>query len=235
MRIGVKLLVLLAWGAICGFADTPMPSMRGKVVLRAAKSPYIQESNLVLGALDTLVVEPGVTVRMKGYVRLYLRGHVEIRGTKAKPVRFLSADSQDTWVGIHFATGERPFLVEHLVVENAFRNSVSSSQGAFINSRFVNNYYGLWVESSPLLVISSSEFTRNRFALSIGSGAVKIEKCKLHGNVYGLNLEKGSRIEGDLSQSKDNAEADVRDEAAELSGKKNRLARHLWRKIESGF
>jgi hypothetical protein len=226
--------------AMCGFlapawAQTPLPALRGKVVLRAAKSPYIQTVNAVLGALDTLVVEPGVVVRVKGYVRLDLRGVVEIRGTEKKPVRFQSVDSLDSWVGIHFATGARTFIAENLIVENAFRNTVTSASGIFVNSQFVNNYYGLWVDASPLLQLSGCQFTRNRYALSVGSGPVKLDKSHLTGNVYGLYLEKGARIVGDLAQASGNAEADVRDEAAELAGKKNKLSRNLWRKVEAGF
>lgn len=227
--LGALIAIIPAW------SDTPLPALRGKVVLRAAQSPYVQDGNSVLGALDTLIVEPGVVVRMKGYVRMTLRGTVEIHGSAKKPVRFQSYDPQDSWVGVFFATGNRPFIVENLFIENAFRNSVSSSQGFFISSHFVNNYYGLWVESSPLVQLSGCEMTRNRFALAVGSGSVKLEKSVLTGNVYGLYIEKGARIEGDLSQASGNAEADLRDESAELAGKKNKLQKSLWRRVESGF
>ena len=230
-------LLLLVVLLLCSLsaAETPMPALRGKVVLKATKSPYVLSSNAVLGALDTLVVEPGVTIRVKGYVRLLLRGSVQLRGTETKPVRMQSYDSLDTWVGVQFATASRPFLAEYLIVENAFRNSVNNSQGLFLHSRFVNNYYGLWSETSPLLQVKACEFTRNRFALSVVEGAMQLDQSVLSGNIYGINIEKGARIVGSLAQASGNSEADVRDEAAELQSKKIRLQKNLWRRVESGF
>lgn len=216
-------------------AETPLPRLQGKVVLKAEHSPYVMENNAVLGALDTLVVQPGVTLKVKGYSRLLLRGVVEIRGTQKRPVRFVAYDTSDSWIGLHFATGERPFVVEHLIVENAFRNTVSSSVGAFVSSHFVNNYYGLWVESSPSLLIGKSNFARNRYALSVGSGSVKLMGSSLKSNVYGIFIEKGAHLEGDLAQASDNAEADVRDETSEIAGNKAKLSRSLWRKVEAAF
>ena len=233
MRNGFAWLLLLGAWAHAGFQS--FPAIQGKTVLKASHSPYVLKNHAVLGSLDTLIIEPGVQVFVQGYVRLLLRGTVVIQGTAKKPVRFRSLDSAESWVGIHFATGDRSFAVEHLVVEHAFRNTVLASRGYFVSSSFTNNYYGLWVDDSPQLLLSGCDFSRNRYALSVGEGSVQVQKSQIHGNIYGIYLENGSRLQGDKSQSQGNAESDFRDESAEITHQKGKVSKSLWRKVESRF
>src|SRR5574344_108078 len=139
-------LPLLLCACVAAFAVTPFPSSSGhKVILKAKKSPYILENNFVLP-----------------------RGAVKIDGTPKKPVAFRSADSSENWSGIYHATDSRYFVIRNLTVENAFRNTVSNSSGLFEKVRFVNNYYGLWLEDSPKAEFTDCHFSRNRFAFTVG-------------------------------------------------------------------
>lgn len=235
---GFKSLIALAFCSFVGasFAQVPFPQIEsGKVKLLESESPYMLEQGMVFSANDTLLAEPGVTVLMGEYAKLMLRGPVKIIGSDAKPVVFRSADSSETWNGLHFVSSNRPFEVKNLVVENAFRNTVFRSKGIFEGVKFINNYYGLWVDDAPEVFLARCEFVRNRFALSVRSGQVLSADTKISNNVYGLYLEAGGKFDGDMSLIKNNLEADVRKEADELAGQGKRVNRNVWHRIETSF
>ena len=216
--------------------ELPFPAIEnGKVKLVEADSPYILEQGMVFSANDTLVVEPGVTVLMGEYAKLMLRGTVKIVGSEAKPIVFRSADSSGSWNGLHFVSSNRPFEIKHLVVENAFRNTVFRSKGIFENVKFVNNYYGLWVDDVPEIFLSRCEFVRNRFALSVRAGHVLSADTKISNNVYGLYLEAGGKFDGDQSLIKNNLEADIRKESEDMAKSGKRVTRNVWQRIETAF
>lgn len=232
-----KALSFMAVFAALVFAgEMPFPQVEnGKVHLKEQDSPYILEQGVVLTSSDTLVADAGVTVLMGEYAKLMLRGPVSIVGTESKPVTFRSADSCESWNGVHFISGSKPFEVKFLQVENAFRNTVFRSRGIFENVKFVNNYYGLWVDDSPEVFLSRCSFTRNRFALSVRAGKVLAAETKIANNVYGLYLEAGGVFDGDKGLIKNNLETDVRKESEELAGQGKRVSRSVWQRIETGF
>lgn len=232
-----KVLSFMAVLAALVFAgEMPFPQVEnGKVHLKEQDSPYILEQGVVLTSSDTLVADAGVTVLMGEYAKLMLRGPVSIAGTESKPVTFRSADSSESWNGVHFISGSKPFEVKYLQVENAFRNTVFRSRGIFENVKFVNNYYGLWVDDSPEVFLSRCSFSRNRFALSVRAGKVLAAETKIANNVYGLYLEAGGVFDGDKGLIKNNLETDVRKESEELAGQGKRVSRSVWQRIETGF
>jgi len=216
--------------------EMPFPQVEnGKILLQEKDSPYILEQGVVLSASDTFEVEPGVTVLMGEYAKLMLRGPVKILGTETNPISFRSADSSESWNGVHFVSSSKPFEVKNLTIENAFRNTVFRARGIFENVNYINNYYGLWIDESPEVFLSRCEFTRNRFALSIRAGKVLAADTKVSKNVYGLYLEDGGSYGGDLSLIKGNLEADVRKESDEMAAQGKRVSRNIWQRIETGF
>ncbi|WP_298771924.1 hypothetical protein [uncultured Fibrobacter sp.] len=236
---------LQIWGSACAIflacsaalaGEIPFPTIEnGKVKLVVADSPYILEQGVVFSNGDTLEIEPGVTVLMGEYAKLMFRGSVKIIGTDAAPIVFRSADSTKSWNGIHFVSANRPFEIKNLVVENAFRNTVFRSKGIFENVKFVNNYYGLWIDDVPEVFLARCEFVRNRFALSVRAGQVVAAETKIANNVYGLFLEAGGKFDGDKGLIKNNLEADVRNEAEELAAQGKRVNRNIWHRIETAF
>ncbi len=229
-------LLLTAFASFAGAGEMPFPQVEnGKVQLFEKDSPYILEQGMVLSSTDTFVVDPGVTVLMGQYAKLMIRGPVKITGTESKPIVFRSATGGESWNGVHFVSGSKPFEVKYLSVENAFRNTVFRSRGIFENVRFVNNYYGLWVDDAPEVFLSRCEFSRNRFALSVRAGKVLAADTKISSNVYGLYLEAGGVFDGDKSLIKDNLESDVRKENEEMAGQGKRVSRSVWQRIETGF
>jgi hypothetical protein len=226
--------LLFAGAAVAGEMPFP-PIENGKVKLVVADSPYLLEQGAVFSAKDTLEIEPGVTVLMGEYAKLMFRGAVKIIGTEAAPVVFRSADSVKSWNGVHFVSANRPFEIKNLIIENAFRNTVFRSKGIFENVKFVNNYYGLWIDDVPEVFLAHCEFIRNRYALSVRAGQVMSTETVISNNVYGLYLEPGGKFDGDKGLIKDNLEADVRNEAEEMAAQGKRVNRNIWHRIETAF
>ena len=230
------LLSALTLSAFAGAGEMPFPQLENnKVKLVAADSPYLLEQGAVFSARDTLEIKPGVTVLMGEYAKLMFRGPVKIIGTEASPIVFKSADSLKSWNGLHFVSANKPFEIKNLIVENAFRNTVFRSKGIFESVKFVNNYYGLWIDDVPEVFLARCEFLRNRFALSVRAGQVVSAETKISNNVYGLYLEAGGRFEGDRDMIKNNLEADVRNEAEEMAAQGKRVNRNIWHRIETSF
>ena len=122
-------LVAVATIASVAFASgMPFPvAENNKVFLQEKDSPYVLEQSVVVGATDTLVIEPGVTVLMGEFAKLMIQGSVKIAGTNDKPVVFSGADSVANWNGFHIMSSAQPFEIKNLTVErmhSAIRFSV---------------------------------------------------------------------------------------------------------------
>ena len=214
----------------------PFPSAEnGKVLLQAKDSPYVLEQGVVVGAADTLVIEPGVTVLMGEFAKLMIQGSVKIAGTNDKPVIFSGADSVANWNGFHIMSSAGPFEIKNLTVENAFRNTIFRSSGTLENVNFFNNYYGLWVDESPNVTLARCTFAHNRYALSVRAGRVISNGTSVSENVYGLYLETDGKLDGDTDLIRNNQESDIRSEAADLKTSKKRVRRNVWHNIEARF
>lgn len=232
----VSLSFSIAVAAFAFAGEMPFPQVEnGKVQLLEKDSPYILEQGVVLSSNDTFEVEPGVTVLMGEYAKLMLRGPVKILGTESKPIVFCSADSSESWNGVHFVSSSKPFEVKNMQIENAFRNTVFRARGIFENVKFINNYYGLWIDDAPEVFLSRCEFSRNRFAVSVRASKVLAADTKVNNNVYGLYLEEGGIYDGDLALIKGNLETDVRKENEEMASQGKRVSRSVWQRIETGF
>ena len=230
-------LVAVATIASVAFASgMPFPvAENNKVFLQEKDSPYVLEQSVVVGATDTLVVEPGVTVLMGEFAKLMIQGSVKIAGTNDKPVVFSGADSVANWNGFHIMSSAQPFEIKNLTVENAFRNTIFRSSGTLENVNFFNNYYGLWVDESPNVTLTRCTFAHNRYALSVRAGRVVSNGTSISENVYGLYLETEGKLDGDTDLIRNNQESDIRSEAVDLKTSKKRVRRNVWHNIEARF
>jgi hypothetical protein len=230
-------LVAVATIASVAFASgMPFPvAENNKVFLQEKDSPYVLEQSVVVGATDTLVIEPGVTVLMGEFAKLMIQGSVKIAGTNDKPVVFSGADSVANWNGFHIMSSAQPFEIKNLTVENAFRNTIFRSSGTLENVNFFNNYYGLWVDESPNMTLARCTFAHNRYALSVRAGRVVSNGTSISENVYGLYLETEGKLDGDTDLIRNNQESDIRSEAADLKTSKKRVRRNVWHNIEARF
>lgn len=216
--------------------ETAFPVLeKGKVKLIASESPYLLEQGVVFSTKDTLEIEPGVTVLMGEYAKVMFRGYVKIIGTAESPIIFKSVDSTKSWNGLHLISANRPFEIKNLIIENAFRNTVFRSKGIFEDVKFINNYYGLWVDDVPEVFLARCEFSRNRYAVSVRAGQVMATATKIKDNVYGLYLEAGGIFNGDKGLIQKNLEADIRNESDELNAQGKRVNRNIWHSLETSF
>ena len=231
-----SILTFLAFTTAAVASGMPFPvAENNKVFLQEKDSPYVLEQSVVVGATDTLVIEPGVTVLMGEFAKLMIQGSVKIAGTNDKPVVFSGADSVANWNGFHIMSSAQPFEIKNLTVENAFRNTIFRSSGTLENVNFFNNYYGLWVDESPNVTLTRCTFAHNRYALSVRAGRVVSNGTSISENVYGLYLETEGKLDGDTDLIRNNQESDIRSEAADLKTSKKRVRRNVWHNIEARF
>ena len=231
-----SLVAVATIASVAVASDMPFPvSENNKVFLQEKDSPYVLEQSVVVGATDTLVIEPGVTVLMGEFAKLMIQGSVKIAGTNDKPVVFSGADSVANWNGFHIMSSAQPFEIKNLTVENAFRNTIFRSSGTLENVNFFNNYYGLWVDESPNVTLARCTFAHNRYALSVRAGRVVSNGTSISENVYGLYLETEGKLDGDTDLIRNNQESDIRSEAADLKTSKKRVRRNVWHNIEARF
>ena len=231
-----SILTVLVFACSSFASGMPFPVVEnGKVLLKEKDSPYVLEQGVVVGASDTLVIEPGVTVLMGEFAKLIIQGTVKIAGTNDKPVVFCGADSVANWNGFHIMSSERPFSIHNLTIENAFRNAIFRSHGTLENVSFFNNYYGLWVDESPDVTLVRCTLAHNRYALSVRAGRVVSNGTSISENVYGLYLESGGKLDGDTDLIRNNLESDIRSEDADLKLTKKRVRRNVWHNIEARF
>ena len=231
-----SLVAVATVASVAVASGMPFPvAENNKVFLQEKDSPYVLEQSVVVGATDTLVIEPGVTVLMGEFAKLMIQGSVKIAGTNDKPVVFSGADSVANWNGFHIMSSAGPFEIKNLTVENAFRNTIFRSSGTLENVNFFNNYYGLWVDESPNVTLARCTFAHNRYALSVRAGRVVSNGTSISENVYGLYLETAGKLDGDTDLIRNNQESDIRSEAADLKTSKKRVRRNVWHNIEARF
>lgn len=231
-----SLVAVATVASVAVASGMPFPvAENNKVFLQEKDSPYLLEQSVVVGATDTLVIEPGVTVLMGEFAKLMIQGSVKIAGTNDKPVVFSGADSVANWNGFHIMSSAQPFEIKNLTVENAFRNTIFRSSGTLENVNFFNNYYGLWVDESPNVTLARCTFAHNRYALSVRAGRVVSNGTSISENVYGLYLETAGKLDGDTDLIRNNQESDIRSEAADLKTSKKRVRRNVWHNIEARF
>lgn len=231
-----SLVAVATIASVAVASGMPFPvAENNKVFLQEKDSPYVLEQSVVVGATDTLVIEPGVTVLMGEFAKLMIQGSVKIAGTNDKPVVFSGADSVANWNGFHIMSSAQPFEIKNLTVENAFRNTIFRSSGTLENVNFFNNYYGLWVDESPNVTLARCTFAHNRYALSVRAGRVVSNGTSISENVYGLYLETKGKLDGDTDLIRNNQESDIRSEAADLKTSKKRVRRNVWHNIEARF
>ena len=231
-----SLVAVATIASVAVASGMPFPvAENNKVFLQEKDSPYVLEQSVVVGATDTLVIEPGVTVLMGEFAKLMIQGSVKIAGTNDKPVVFSGADSVANWNGFHIMSSAQPFEIKNLTVENAFRNTIFRSSGTLENVNFFNNYYGLWVDESPNVTLARCTFAHNRYALSVRAGRVISNGTSISENVYGLYLETEGKLDGDTDLIRNNQESDIRSEAADLKTSKKRVRRNVWHNIEARF
>lgn len=76
------------------------PQMTGEVRWSAADSPVIVQGEVEVEASGTLIIDPGVEVRLGQKARLLVQGRLDARGTKEKPISFIAGDPAGPWTSV---------------------------------------------------------------------------------------------------------------------------------------
>ena len=110
-KVVVVLILMLTIG-IASAAEKIAGDITG--VLTKAKSPYIVTGDLVVPALDTLIIEPGVEIYFDSLYAFKVRGLLLARGTANQVISFTSHLAKPgSWKGIRFRNSANDKSVLH--------------------------------------------------------------------------------------------------------------------------
>jgi len=88
-------------------------------VWKASKSPYIIESDIVVPAGSTLIIQPGVQVRFSGHFRFTINGLLVAAGTADSMIVFTRhyALEKYNWWGLRFVDADSGSRLEYCLIE----------------------------------------------------------------------------------------------------------------------
>lgn len=190
----MKYWLIISFLAIAVCADTPLKSLRGNIVLKKSESPYWVDADLVQTRNDQLKVEPGVEIIIKSYAKILLQGKSTFKGTKQEPIKIYPSDKNLGWVGLHLAGGDQNFLIEHLELSGAFKNSITTASGVIEQSKIYDNHYGLWLDQADRIVLDDCNVYQNRYGIAVVGGELKVKNSLIEKNSFGVLLEISGKI-----------------------------------------
>ena len=103
-------------------------------VLTADKSPYQFDGNLIVGATETLIIDPGVTLQFPKSAGIVVFGTFTANGTAENPVNFTARSSTDGWgaIGIEKAAGKAEICYASFTAAKGFSYN-GKTYGAAVN------------------------------------------------------------------------------------------------------
>jgi hypothetical protein len=139
----------LAWLLVSpAWAQTPLSgTISSQTVLRASQSPYLMQGDVVLDGDATLIIEPGVTLRMAPGASFLLRkGALQAVGTPDKPILITSAAATPApgdWRQWRMTAGTRSAqtLLDHVTIEYGSGVVIENAAPAIHNTAF-NHHSG---------------------------------------------------------------------------------------------
>ncbi len=175
-------------------APTVTPTPDPAVLLQGnvrwpAQGPITLSQNHILTAGSSLTIEPGVEVRIKPGVKLFIEGTLRSAGTAANPVRFIGPEGR--WTGIIGQPGST-IVLEHTELRNAGRTglALSSTNGTMsLTSVILTDGGGGILADNSTVDIRNSQIIGNDFPttqplfIRMGSG----KPVTLQGNIFGGN------------------------------------------------
>ena len=169
----------------------------------AAQSPYLVSENLTVAAGDSLIIEPGVTIRVSGFRQFKIHGILISEGTEDAGIVFTSAQSEPApgdWWGIQFEGPEAQGILRYTTIQfmsigvDAGENaSVTATQCEIADAEFCGIR---WTQTEPGVLRDSRVF-RSRVGVMCKAGA----SPALVGNIIMDNTYVGILCEGGASPS----------------------------------
>lgn len=134
---------------------------------------------LLIPSNTTLVVSPGVSIYMDGYLPISVEGLLIAEGTAEQPITFTGKNrprgsvDKPCWQGLGIRGEHADAVLKNVRIEGANRNVIWAARP----------------------VIDSCTFTGNHTALFCsGAAAPRIGGCNIYGNIYGLVAESSTPL-----------------------------------------
>ncbi|MCK4508582.1 MAG: right-handed parallel beta-helix repeat-containing protein [Desulfuromonadales bacterium] len=153
---------------------------------------------LTVAAGTTLEIRPGSQIRFTrfdsngdgiGEHEIFSQGIIRVVGTAGKPVLFTSAEAEPRpgdWGAINMMVSEEENLLEHCIVEYAYRGfHAHYSQAKLLNSTFRNNMRGAQFQESQV-VIDDCRFLNNSNGVQFRDSKVTLKRSTISGSHWGL-------------------------------------------------
>ncbi len=215
-------------------AATMLSEIKGNVTLTKTGSPYIVEKNLINTKSDTLTIEKGVVVKFRNYTKLFLRGHIRFLGSKREKIVLHSERPNTNWVGLYIHGSPSPIIMKNVVIMNSFKNSILNSEGKVSNLQCINNHYGLWIENTQNFTITQSQFSQNRYGLTVANANISVISSTIEENAFGTYMELNGAVTFKNTKILKNKMINSLDmNESPITNK--RIAKSIWKSIEATF
>ncbi|MBE7446434.1 MAG: DUF799 family lipoprotein [Planctomycetia bacterium] len=150
---------------------TPLPQqISADLVLSSEKSPYLMDETLLVMPQAKLVIEAGTVLWCKG-LGIVVKGGIEAKGTREKPIRFMNINAEP-WKGIIIDQSKGDNMFSHCEIHNA-QNGIRARDSVIHMDHCLleNNTLGMFLEEGTATINKSVI----RASQEIGIHALKTE------------------------------------------------------------
>jgi parallel beta-helix repeat protein len=193
----------------------------------------VVNSSLEISEKEVLTINPGVTVRIDGYLRISVKGVLIAQGTKEKPIvitginREQGSTDQPCWQGIEINGKQSNAVFRHCRIEGAFRNIIWEARPLFDSCKFTGNHYALYCTKKAVPHITNCLFSRNKYGIVADFASPLILDNVITENSIGIQLQLSSSLIAGRNIISNN-EKDIRSE--QCFGETNEAfsSKYLW-------
>ncbi len=148
---------------------------------------------------DTLIIEPGVTVRFMDYYSFTINGKLVAAGTESDSIRFTSGQptaNPGNWNNIRFeSNSDDNSIISYAIIEYAHNGIYCSSSSPTINNNTISNnnlkgIYCYW--SSPTISNNTISNNNDDGIYSTFSSSPIISNNTISNNDYGISINSFS-------------------------------------------
>jgi hypothetical protein len=166
----------------------------GDYELSIENSPYTSDGDIYVYENATLIINPGVEIKMPKDAGFYIYGGLELRGTKEKPITIKPLESDKNWGSINFVNAKRKSKINYARITGTTRGKdlVDMIGGiSSYNSDVEANYLVLDSLQFPIFVQYGNFLLRNSTVntditsdgINAKYGNVLVEGCEFIGNL----------------------------------------------------
>lgn len=154
-------------------------------------------TDIIIKDGQTLLIQPGVTVRFEGYYGLIVRGNLIAKGESDKPILFTGSEysnkhRKNSWRGIEISGAAANANLKHCIIEGAYRNVVWGADPVIDSCVFRENHYGIYSTRNATPHIKTSIFESNIFGIAADFASPLIFDNKIAKNNVGLHFQMSS-------------------------------------------